>query len=40
VHDRATVEAIVEDLIGTGMRLPVDSGAALFAWAYGDGILP
>lgn len=39
-HDRATVEAIVDDLIGTGMRLPVDSGAALFAWAYGAGILP
>ena len=39
-HDRATVEAIVDDLIGTGMRLPVTSGAALFAWAYGDGILP
>ena len=40
VHDRATVEAIVDDLIGTGMRLPVGSGAALFAWAYEDGILP
>jgi predicted nucleic acid-binding protein len=39
-HDRATAEAIVDDLIGTGMRLPVDSGAALFAWAYGAGILP
>jgi hypothetical protein len=40
VHDRATVEATVDDLIGTGMRLPVDSGAALFAWAYAAGILP
>lgn len=40
VHDRATVEAIVDDLIGTGMRLPVNSGAALFAWAYEAGILP
>jgi predicted nucleic acid-binding protein len=40
VHDRATVEAIVDDLIGTGMRLPVSTGAALFAWAYGAGILP
>ena len=40
VHDRATVEAIVDDLTGTGMRLPVGSGAALFAWAYGAGILP
>jgi predicted nucleic acid-binding protein len=40
VHDRATIEAIVDDLMGTGMRLPVDGGAALFAWAYEAGILP
>lgn len=39
-HDRATVEAIVDDLLGTGMRLPVNSGADLFAWAYQTGILP
>ena len=38
--DRATVEAIVDDLIETGMRLPVGTGAALFAWAYEAGILP
>jgi predicted nucleic acid-binding protein len=38
--DRATVEAIVDDLIATGMRLPVSTGAALFAWAYEAGILP
>lgn len=40
VHDRATVEAIVDDLLSTGMRLPVSTGAALFAWAYEEGILP
>jgi predicted nucleic acid-binding protein len=40
VFDRATVEAIVDDLIGTGMRLPVTTGEALFAWAYQAGILP
>jgi predicted nucleic acid-binding protein len=40
VHDRATIEAVVDDLIGTGMRLPVVSGAALVAWAYEAGILP
>lgn len=40
LFDRATVEAITDDLIGTGMRLPIDSGAALFAWAYEAGILP
>jgi predicted nucleic acid-binding protein len=39
VFDRATVEAIVDDLIDTGMRLPVSTGAALFAWAYEAGIL-
>ena len=39
-HDRAMVEAIVDDLLGTGMRLPVSSGADLFAWAYEAGILP
>lgn len=40
VLDRATVEAVVEDLISTGMRLPVSSGANLFSWAYEAGILP
>ena len=39
-QDRATVEAIVDDLLGTGMRLPVSSGADFFAWAYQAGILP
>jgi predicted nucleic acid-binding protein len=38
--DRATAEAIVDDLIGTEMRLPVDSGRGLFAWAYQAGLLP
>jgi predicted nucleic acid-binding protein len=38
--DRATVEAIVDDLVGTGMHLPVSTGADLFAWAYKAGILP
>jgi predicted nucleic acid-binding protein len=40
VLDRATVEAIVDDLIGTGMRLPLSTGADLFAWAYEAGLLP
>jgi hypothetical protein len=38
--DEPVLLAIVDDLIGTGMRLPVGSGASLFAWAYEDGILP
>jgi predicted nucleic acid-binding protein len=40
VLDRATIEATVDDLISTGMRLPLSSGADLFAWAYETGILP
>jgi predicted nucleic acid-binding protein len=40
VFDRATVEGILDDLIATGMRLPVTTGPALFAWAYEAGILP
>jgi predicted nucleic acid-binding protein len=38
--DRATIEATVDDLIGTGMRLPFSTGSGLFAWAYEAGILP
>jgi predicted nucleic acid-binding protein len=40
VFDRATVEGVVDDLIATGMRLPVATGAELFAWAYEAGTLP
>jgi hypothetical protein len=32
--------ATVDDLIGTGMRLPFGTGSGLFAWAYEAGILP
>jgi predicted nucleic acid-binding protein len=38
--DRATVESVVDDLISTGMRLPVSTGEAFFAWAYAEGLLP
>jgi predicted nucleic acid-binding protein len=40
ILDRATAEGIVDDLIGTGMRLPVTDGASLFAHAYEVGLLP
>jgi predicted nucleic acid-binding protein len=40
VLDRATAENIVDDIIGTGMWLPVGNGAGLFAWAYTKGLLP
>jgi predicted nucleic acid-binding protein len=38
--DRATAEGVVDDLLGTGMRLPFNSGTELVAWAYGAGLLP
>ena len=40
ILDRATAESIVDDLINTGMWLPVENGAGLFAWAYEEGFLP
>jgi predicted nucleic acid-binding protein len=40
VLDRATAEIIVDDLISSGMWLPVTNGAALFVWAYTEGLLP
>jgi predicted nucleic acid-binding protein len=40
VLDRATAEGIMDDLISTGMWLPVASGAEFFAWAYSKGWLP
>jgi predicted nucleic acid-binding protein len=38
--DRSTAEEVVDDLLDSGMWLPVESGAALFAWAYKEGLLP
>ena len=38
--DRVTLEATTDDLIATGMRLPVKSGADLFAWAAKNGLYP
>ncbi len=40
ILDRATAEGIVDDLIDTGMRLPMTNGAALFAHACEAGLLP
>jgi predicted nucleic acid-binding protein len=38
ILDRATAEGIVDDLIGSGMWLPITNGAGLFAWAYEEGL--
>lgn len=37
---RDEAERAVDDLIATGMRLPVADGVELFSWAYRQGYLP
>jgi len=39
IHDRATIEGVVNDLLRSGMRLPVTEGANLFPWATRTGLL-
>lgn len=39
-QDRTRAEQIVDDLLATGMYLPLASGEGIFAWAYGEGLLP
>ena len=39
VLTREAAEAMVDDLIASEMKLPVD-GAGFFAWAYEEGLLP
>ena len=38
--DRARAAKVVDDLLGTEMKLPIDSGESLFSWAYEEGLLP
>jgi predicted nucleic acid-binding protein len=38
--DRVRAAQVVDDLLTTGMYLPIDSGESLFAWAYEMGLLP
>lgn len=38
--DRDSAARIVDDLLATDMRLPVNSGNELFTWAYENGHLP
>lgn len=40
IVDRDGAEAIIDDLLDTGMYLPLRSGSELFAWAYKEGLLP
>lgn len=39
-RDRSRTVAVVDDLLTTGMYLPVRSGTELFAWGYQEGLLP
>lgn len=39
-RDRDRAAKVVDDLLATGMYLPISSGESLFAWAYEQGILP
>lgn len=40
IHDRATIEGTVGDLIRSGMRLPFSDGTDFFPWAQKTGLLP
>lgn len=39
-RDRARAAQVVDDLLDTEMKLPIDSGESLFSWAYEEGLLP
>lgn len=39
-RDRSRAAQVVDDLLATGMYLPISSGESLFTWAYGEGLLP
>lgn len=39
-RDRERAARVVDDLIGTGMYLPVTSGESLLTWAYRQQLLP
>ncbi len=39
-QDRGRTIKVVDDLIGTGMYLPIESGDSLFVWAWENGWLP
>lgn len=39
-RDRNRTAQVVDDLLTTGMYLPVDSGESIMSWAYEEGLLP
>jgi hypothetical protein len=39
-RDKAITAKVVDDLLDTGMYLPLKSGESLVAWAWEEGLLP
>lgn len=39
-RDRPRTAAVLDDLLSTDMKLPIDSGESLLSWAYEMGLLP
>lgn len=39
-RDREATAKVVDDLLSTGMWLPMKSGESLLSWAYEEGLLP
>lgn len=39
-RDQGRAAMVVDDLVSTGMYLPISSGESLFTWAYEQGLLP
>jgi predicted nucleic acid-binding protein len=39
-RDRGRTAKMVDDLLHTGMYLPIDSGTSLISWSYEEGLLP
>lgn len=39
-RDRDRTAKVIDDLLDTGMYLPISSGESLLSWAYEEGLLP
>jgi predicted nucleic acid-binding protein len=39
-RDRGRTAQVIDDLLATGMYLPLPSGASVMCWAYEEGLLP
>jgi len=39
-RDKQRTARVIDDLLATGMYLPLDSGESVLSWAYEEGLLP